>query len=132
LVADIPIAEGATLISRKPPIHLLLAAALLLSRPAQSSDIAIRIAAERWSPASEQTWIGYRVSMLEGVSFREQHLHQEALAALLMNNASELPSVRPFELKVRFRDRFGDFAIGAGHPSPARRLDCLRGAVGYL
>jgi hypothetical protein len=108
------------------------AAALPLFQSAPAPDGAIPVAADRWSPASEQTWIGYHVAMLEGVSFREQHLHQEALAALLMNDASELPSVRPCGLKVLFRDGFGDFAIGVDHPNPARRLDCLRGAIGYL
>ena len=106
--------------------------ALAFSQPVPAPDGPILMAADRWSPASEMTWIGYHVAMLEGVSFREQHLHQEALAALLMNDASELPGVRPCGLKVLFRDRFGDFAIGAGHPNPARRLDCLRGAIGYL
>jgi hypothetical protein len=108
------------------------AAALPLSQPAPSPGIVIPIAAERWSPASELIWIGYHVAMLEGVSFRAQHLHQEVLAMLLVNNASQLRSVRPCELKVQFLDRFGDFAIGVGHPNPARRLDCLRGAAGYL
>jgi hypothetical protein len=106
--------------------------ALPLSRPVPSPHTVIRIAAERWSPAIEQVWISYHVAMFEGVSFREQHLHQEALAALLMNNAGELPSVRPCGLKVQFLDTFGDFAIGASHLNPARRLDCLRGAVDYL
>jgi hypothetical protein len=58
-------------------------------------------------------------------------LHQEALAALLMNDASQFPSIRPCDLKVRFLDLFGDFAIGIRHPNPERRVDCLRGAVGY-
>ena len=108
------------------------AAALPLALPEDPLDTVISIAVDRWSPTGEQTWIGYHIAMLEGVSFREQHLHQEALAALLMNEASQLPDIKPCGLKVLFRDRFGDFAIGAGHPNPARRLDCLRGAIGYL
>jgi hypothetical protein len=107
-------------------------AALPLSQPAPSPGTVVPIAAERWSPASEQIWIGYHVAMLEGASFREQYVHQEVLAALLMNNASQLPSVRPCGLKVQFLDLFGDFAIGVGHPNPARRIDCLRSATGYL
>ena len=70
--------------------------------------------------------------MPEKTSVREQHLHQEVLAVLLGDSASQLPSVRPCELKVQFLDGFGDFAIGVGHPNLARRLDCLRGAVGHL
>ncbi|MGH6755343.1 MAG: hypothetical protein ACREDP_24580, partial [Bradyrhizobium sp.] len=90
------------------------------------------IAAGRSSPASEQSWLTYHVDMPKGVSFREQHLHQEVLAVLLKDNASQLPNVSPCELKVRFLDGFGDFAVGAGHPNPARRLACLRGAIDFL
>jgi hypothetical protein len=107
------------------------AAALPLSQPLPSDSV-IPIAEERWSVVNENSWISYHVDMIEGVSFIEQYLYQEVLAMLLLSNAGELPGVRPCEVKVKFLDRFGDFAIGAGHPSPMRRLDCLRGAVGYL
>jgi hypothetical protein len=101
----------------------------LTARPPSNATM---IAVGRSSPASERSWITYHVDMLKGVSFRAQHLHQEVLAVLLMDNASQLPNVRPCELKVRFLDGFGDFAIEAGHPNPARRLGCLRGVIDYL
>ena len=105
--------------------------ALPLSTPAQLPDRGILIAGG-WSLATEQTWLSYHVDMPEGVSFREQHLNQDALAVLLTDNAGQLPNVRPCDLKVRYRDLFGDFAIGVSHPNPALRLECLRGAVSYL
>jgi hypothetical protein len=106
--------------------------ALSIDQGLQPSGNALPIAVERSSLAGERSWITYHVAMPRGVSFREQHVHQEVLAALLMGNASLRPNVSPCELKVRFLDGFGDFAIGAGHPNPARRLSCLRGAIGYL
>jgi hypothetical protein len=108
------------------------AAAVPFFRALQTPDNVTLVAAERWSPAIEQSWIDYHVSMPVGASIREQHLHQEALAVLLLNNASQYPGVRACGLKVQFLDRFGDFAIGVGHPNSARRLECLGGAVGYL
>jgi hypothetical protein len=106
--------------------------ALPVDLPPRPPGSATTIAAGRSSPASEQSWLTYHVDMPKGVSFREQHVHQEILAVLLKDNASQLPNVSPCELKVRFLDGFGDFAVGAGHPNPARRLTCLRGAVDYL
>lgn len=100
--------------------------------PPQPPGRVATIAAGRSSPASEQSWLTYHVDMPKGVSFREQHVHQEILAVLLKDNASQLPNVSPCELRVRFLDGFGDFAVGAGHPNPARRLACLRGAIDYL
>ena len=67
---------------------------------------------------NRQSWIGYHVSMPVGASIREQHLHQEALAVLLLNNANQYPGVRACGLKVQFLDRFGDFAIGSIRPPP--------------
>ena len=106
--------------------------ALPVDLPPQRSGSVTTIAAGRSSPASEQSWLTYHVDMPKGVSFREQHVHQEILAVLLKDNASQLPNVSPCELKVQFLDGFGDFAVGAGHPNPARRLACLRGAIDYL
>jgi hypothetical protein len=70
--------------------------------------------------------------MPEGVSIRDQYLHQQVLAVLLRNSTKQLPSVKPCGLKVLFRDPFGDFAIGVSHPNLAQRVACLRGAVSYL
>lgn len=106
--------------------------ALPIDQPPQLPNNTTPIAVGRWSPASEQSWITYHVDMPREVSFRAQHLHQEVLAVMLMDNASLLPNVSPCGLKVRFLDGFGDFAIVAGHPNPARRLGCLRGAIDYL
>jgi hypothetical protein len=106
--------------------------ALPLSEPAQLPDSGILTAGERWPPTTEQIWLSYHIDMPEGVSFREQHLNQDALAVLLANNASQLSGIKPCDLTVRYRDLFGDFAIGARHPNPTRRIECLRGAVGYL
>ncbi|MBR0756583.1 hypothetical protein JQ604_30765 [Bradyrhizobium jicamae] len=109
------------------------AALQLEQRPRQVQDT-FRIGLERWpsSPASEQSWIGYRIGMLEGLSFREQHLNQDALARLLSEDASQLPEIRPCGFKVQYSDPFGRFAIGVSHPDLARRIACLRGVVAYL
>ena len=95
--------------------------ALSIDQPPQRSNNTTSIAAERRSSASEQSWITYHVDMPKGASFREQHIHQEVLAALLMDSASRLPGVAPCGLKVRFLDGFGDFAVEVNHPNPTRR-----------
>src|SRR5882672_8051224 len=87
--------------------------ALPVDLPPQPPSNATTIAVGRLSAATEQSWITYHVDMPKGVSFREQHVHQEVLAALLMDKASRLPNVSACELKVRFLDGFGDFAVGA-------------------
>ena len=104
--------------------------ALSFDQLAPLSNSITQIAAEQLT--SEQSWITYHVDMPRGASFREQHVHQEVLAALLMDSASRFPSVTPCGLKVRFLDGFGDFAVEANHPNPARRLACLRDAIDYL
>jgi hypothetical protein len=103
-----------------------------LSSPVALPDKVVPVASWRWSPENEQSWISYHVALPEGASIREQHIHQEVLAELVMDNAGQLRGVSPCGLKVQFLDLFGDFAIGVSHPNPERRLDCLRGAVGYL
>jgi hypothetical protein len=92
----------------------------------------INAAINMWSPGTEQSWLTYHIDMPREDSFYKQHVHQEILAEMVMDNASQLPGVTPCELKVRFLDPFGDFSIGAVHPNAARRLECLRGAIFYL
>ncbi|MGA2289430.1 hypothetical protein [Bradyrhizobium sp.] len=108
------------------------ATALPLSDPARPSNPVTWMAAERWSPAQEQSEIGFHLAMPEGVSIREQYLYQEILATLLNKGAGQPPSVSPCARKVLPEELFGDFSLTISHPSLAMRLDCLRGVVGYI
>jgi len=113
-------------------VSIKSAVALPMSKTEQTPAIAARTAVERRSSSVDKSRIMYRVGMLERTSFHEQHVHQEVLAALIMNHADQLPSGSPCGLRVRFLDPFGDFAIEANHQNPDRRLTCLRSAINHL
>ena len=98
----------------------------------ESSNSLVPIAAERWLPATEESWITFHLALPEKFSIREQYLNQEVLAALLRHGAGQPSSVRSCERRVWRGEVFGDFSIGVSHPSLVRRLECLRGAVDYL
>jgi hypothetical protein len=130
---------------RKPALQTIgqsvaLAASLVLlntdvwplSQQVRSPNTPTAIAAERQSPEIAESWIVLHLAMPERSSIREQYINQEVLAALLRNPFNQPPRLRSCEWRVERGDVFGDFSIRVGHPNPARRLECLRGAVDYL
>jgi hypothetical protein len=108
------------------------AAALPHLQQVDSSNSLVPIAAERWLPATEESWITFYLALPEKFSIREQYLNQEVLAALLRHGAGQPSNIRSCERRVWRGEVFGDFSIGVSHPSLVRRLECLRGAVDYL
>ena len=115
-------------------LAFLVGGALALSFPpwAKSSNSLAPIAGERWLPAIEESWLTFHLATPDKVSIREQYLNQEVLAALLLSGAGQPPSARLCSWRIRRGDMFGDFSIGAGHASLARRVECLRGVVDHL
>jgi hypothetical protein len=113
-------------------LFLLSADALPLTRRTLPPHILTAIAGERWLPAIEESWITFHLATPEKGSIREQYLNQEVLAELVLHGAGQPPSSRLCKWRMRRGDVFGDFSIGAGHASLARRLECLRGVVDHL
>jgi hypothetical protein len=111
---------------------LLSADALPLTKRTLPPHILTAIAGERWLPAIEESWITFHLATPEKGSIREQYLNQEVLAELVLHGAGQPPSSRLCKWRMRRGDVFGDFSIGAGHASLARRLECLRGVVDHL
>jgi hypothetical protein len=111
---------------------LLSTDAWSLSQQARSPNTLTPVGAERQSPEIEESWMVFHLAMPERSSIRVQYINQEVLAALLRSGVELPPRLRSCDWRVRRGDVFGDFSIWVSHPSLARRLECLRGAVDYL
>jgi hypothetical protein len=131
--------ESAKAPKRKPALQMItqsaaLAASLVLlgteawslSHQVRSPNTPTEIAADRQSAEIEESWIVLHFALPERSSIREQYINQEVLAALLRNPLNQPPRLRSCDWRVQRGDVF------VGHPNPARRLECLSGAVDYL
>jgi hypothetical protein len=90
------------------------------------------LAAERPSWVEDSDTIIYHVATPDRASLAEEDVKQRILHHLVLFAAGHLPEVAPCQLFSAYVEPFGDFPVRVQHPSPARRLECLRGVVRYL
>ena len=134
--------SGAALtLSRAAVSFLALAVALgvsvksLVALPLTHSMRALGIPSpliQRVASQSEADSIHVRFAMPDQGSIRDQYLNKSILLLLLRDRASSQPAVRQCQLKVQTSDQFPNLDLTVSHPSPAQRVDCLRGATRYI
>jgi len=109
----------------------ILRALVLVSALALAEFIAPRLKAQELGTSTRSN-ITVHFKLPAWGSVGLQYVNASLLHSLLWKVAARLPGFGSCELEGAYFEAYADFVVGVSHPSPARRLECLRAAVRYL
>ncbi len=106
--------------------------ALCLAVTTFAADVLLA-ADDRAARPTDHSMMVYYVNAPAGASVREQYLYQVLLEELLQRlRFRDHAEARHCTWRVLPESQFGSFSLRVYHPSPTRRLACLRDAVNLL